>query len=76
LHLGRPEVLKQTDWRIESPHGAAAIFKLNPSTLRGRIKMLGVARSREGVPKFRYIWRKRRRPLANQNERSAFSLTF
>jgi hypothetical protein len=66
LHLGKPEVPKQTDWRIESPNGAAAIFKLNPSTLRGRIKMLGVARRREGVPKFRYIWRKRRRPLESK----------
>jgi Bacterial regulatory protein, Fis family len=70
------EVLKQTNWRIEGPNGAAAILKLNPSTLRGRIKKLGVARSREGVPKFRDIWRKRRRALANQNEQPAFSLTF
>jgi formate hydrogenlyase transcriptional activator len=44
------EVLKQTNWRIEGPNGAAAILKLNPSTLRGRIKKLGVGRSREGVP--------------------------
>ena len=44
------EVLKQTNWRIEGPTGAAAILKLNPSTLRGRIKKLGVERSREGVP--------------------------
>jgi transcriptional regulator with GAF, ATPase, and Fis domain len=44
------EVLKQTNWRIEGPNGAAAILKLNPSTLRGRIKKLGVERSREGVP--------------------------
>jgi transcriptional regulator with GAF, ATPase, and Fis domain len=44
------EVLKQTNWRIEGPNGAAAILKLNPSTLRGRIKKLGVERSREGFP--------------------------
>ena len=44
------EVLKQTNWRIEGSNGAAAILKLNPSTLRGRIKKLGVERSREGVP--------------------------
>jgi hypothetical protein len=51
-------------------------FKTYSQHLRGRIKKLGVARSREGVPKFRDIWRKRRHALANQNERSAFSLTF
>jgi formate hydrogenlyase transcriptional activator len=44
------EVLKQTNWRIEGPNGAAAILKLNPSTLRGRMKKLGVERSREGAP--------------------------
>jgi formate hydrogenlyase transcriptional activator len=44
------EVLKQTNWRIEGPNGAAAILKLNASTLRSRIKKLGVKRSREGVP--------------------------
>ena len=44
------EVLKQTNWRIEGPGGAAAILKLNPSTLRSRMKKLGVERSREGVP--------------------------
>jgi transcriptional regulator with GAF, ATPase, and Fis domain len=44
------EVLKQTNWRIEGPNGAAAILKLNPSTLHGRMKKLRVARSREGVP--------------------------
>jgi PAS domain S-box-containing protein len=41
-------VLKQTHWRIEGPSGAAAILKLNPSTLRSRMKKLGVERSREG----------------------------
>ena len=44
------EVLKQTNWRIEGPNGAAAILKLNPSTLRSRMKKLGVERSREGIP--------------------------
>jgi transcriptional regulator with GAF, ATPase, and Fis domain len=44
------EVLKQTKWRIEGPNGAAAILKVNPSTLRSRIKKLGVERSRDGVP--------------------------
>jgi PAS domain S-box-containing protein len=44
------EVLKQTNWRIEGPNGAAVILKLNPSTLRSRIKKLGIERSRDGVP--------------------------
>jgi formate hydrogenlyase transcriptional activator len=44
------EVLKQTNWRIEGPNGAAAILKLNPSTLRSRMKKLGVERSRDGLP--------------------------
>jgi PAS domain S-box-containing protein len=44
------EVLKQTKWRIEGPNGAAAILKVNPSTLRSRIKKLGLERSRDGVP--------------------------
>ena len=44
------EVFKQTNWRIEGPNGAAAILKLNPSTLRSRIKKLGVERSRDGIP--------------------------
>jgi formate hydrogenlyase transcriptional activator len=43
------EVLKQTNWRIEGPRGAAAILKLNPSTLRSRIKKLGVGRSRDDL---------------------------
>ena len=43
------EVLKQTNGRIEGPRGAAAILKLNPSTLRSRIKKLGVERSRDDL---------------------------
>ncbi len=38
-------VLRDTGWRIEGPKGAAAILKLNPSTLRSRIKKLGIKRS-------------------------------
>ena len=33
-------ILKQTNWRIDGPNGAAAIIKLNSSTLRSRIKSL------------------------------------
>ncbi len=37
-------VLRGTGWRIEGPSGAAAILKLHPSTLRFRIKKLGIRR--------------------------------
>ena len=38
-------VLRETGWRIEGSSGAAAILKLHPSTLRFRIKKLGIHRS-------------------------------
>ncbi len=38
------KVLEQTRWRIEGKNGAAAILGLNPSTLRGRIRKLGINR--------------------------------
>jgi formate hydrogenlyase transcriptional activator len=41
-HIQR--VLAETRWRIEGPSGAAAILNLNPSTLRFRMKKLGVRR--------------------------------
>ncbi|WP_373499777.1 sigma 54-interacting transcriptional regulator [Desulfococcus sp.] len=37
-------VLHETGWRIEGMSGAAAILKLHPSTLRFRIKKLGIRR--------------------------------
>lgn len=36
------QVLKETKWRISGPKGAAAILGLNPSTLRYRMKKLGL----------------------------------
>jgi formate hydrogenlyase transcriptional activator len=39
------EVLKQTDWVIEGPRGAAKILNLHPNTLRSRMKKLGIQRS-------------------------------
>jgi PAS domain S-box-containing protein len=41
-HIRR--VLSETHWRIEGPSGAAAILNLNPSTLRFRMKKLGIKR--------------------------------
>ena len=42
-------VLMQTNWRIEGSDGAAVLLNLNPSTLRSRMKKLGVQRSTQGV---------------------------
>jgi PAS domain S-box-containing protein len=39
--------LRATEWRIDGEHGAAAQLGLNPSTLRSRIKKLGISRSHE-----------------------------
>jgi transcriptional regulator with GAF, ATPase, and Fis domain len=41
------EVLQRTNWRIEGPNGAAAILRLNPSTLRSRMKKFGLERGRD-----------------------------
>jgi transcriptional regulator with GAF, ATPase, and Fis domain len=38
-------VLGQTDWVVEGPHGAAKILGLHPSTLRSRMKKLGIRRT-------------------------------
>ncbi len=38
------QVLRQTNWRIEGPRGAAAILCLNPSTLRSRMQKLAIHR--------------------------------
>ena len=37
-------VLEATDWRIEGEDGAARILDLRPSTLRSRLKKLGITR--------------------------------
>ncbi len=39
-------VLKRTNWVIEGPNGAAKILDLRPSTLRYRMKKLGVTHAR------------------------------
>jgi formate hydrogenlyase transcriptional activator len=39
------EVLNRTTWKIDGPNGAAGLLNLNPSTLRSRIKKLGIRRS-------------------------------
>jgi transcriptional regulator with GAF, ATPase, and Fis domain len=37
-------VLKQTQWRIDGPQGAARILSVHPNTLRSRLKKLGLRR--------------------------------
>jgi transcriptional regulator with GAF, ATPase, and Fis domain len=39
------EVLRQTDWVIDGPRGAARILELHPNTLRSRLKKLGITRA-------------------------------
>jgi PAS domain S-box-containing protein len=39
------KVLKQTDWVIDGPRGAAKILNLHPNTLRSRMKKLGISRT-------------------------------
>jgi PAS domain S-box-containing protein len=38
-------ILKQTEWVIEGPKGAAQILKLHPNTLRSRMGKLGIRRN-------------------------------
>lgn len=38
------ETLEKTRWKIEGPGGAAQILELKPSTLRYRMKKLGIQR--------------------------------
>jgi formate hydrogenlyase transcriptional activator len=51
LTLGQAErnhilsALRQTQWRIDGPHGAARILDIHPNTLRSRMKKLGIHRS-------------------------------
>lgn len=37
-------VLEARNWRVSGPRGAALILGLNPSTLRSRMKKLGISR--------------------------------
>ena len=43
-------VLEQTHWRIYGPYGAATQLGLNPSTLRSRMKKLGISRPADFHP--------------------------
>ena len=37
-------VLKRTNWRVDGPSGAARLLDMNASTLRSRIRKLGIRR--------------------------------
>ncbi|MFY9221160.1 MAG: helix-turn-helix domain-containing protein, partial [Blastocatellia bacterium] len=39
------KVLEQVGWVIEGTQGAATILKINPNTLRSRMKKLGITRT-------------------------------
>ncbi len=43
------EVLQRTGWKIDGADGAARLLKLHPSTLRSRIKKLGIRRSASSI---------------------------
>jgi len=43
-------VLHTSEWRIEGPRGAANLLGLRPSTLRSRMRKLGIVRTRTAVP--------------------------
>jgi len=43
MHIQR--VLDSTRWVIEGERGAARILGLNPSTLRGRLRKLGIRKT-------------------------------
>ncbi len=38
-------ILRQTDWVVEGPRGAAVLLGMHPNTLRSRLKKLGLSRS-------------------------------
>jgi PAS domain S-box-containing protein len=42
-------VLKQTNWVIDGPRGAAKILNIHPNTLRSRMKKLGISRNGQGA---------------------------
>jgi len=44
------DVLRQTEWIIEGPRGAAKILVLHPNTLRSRMKKLGIERVSMDAP--------------------------
>ena len=42
--------LRKAHWRVEGPRGAAMLLKIHPSTLRSRMKKLGISRPRVQTP--------------------------
>ena len=48
-------VLERTAWRVDGPTGAARLLHLNPSTLRSRMKKLGIQRTYRDISRIREI---------------------
>jgi transcriptional regulator with GAF, ATPase, and Fis domain len=44
------KILSETQWHIEGKNGAAAVLGLHPSTLRSRMRKLGIVRSETKDP--------------------------
>ncbi|MEQ8858496.1 MAG: sigma 54-interacting transcriptional regulator [Pseudomonadales bacterium] len=42
--------LRQTNWVIAGPEGAAELLDINPNTLRSRMKKMGISRAASAVP--------------------------
>lgn len=42
-------VLRQTNWVIEGPRGAATVLDMHPNTLRSRLKRLGISKATHGA---------------------------
>ncbi|MBT4089410.1 MAG: hypothetical protein HOE30_13055, partial [Deltaproteobacteria bacterium] len=38
------KALEQTGWKIQGPHGAAKLLGIKPTTLRDRMKKIGIKR--------------------------------
>jgi formate hydrogenlyase transcriptional activator len=43
------QILQRTGWKIDGADGAARLLNLHPSTLRSRIKKLGIRRSASNI---------------------------
>jgi len=39
------QVLEETNWKVSGKNGAAEILGINPNTLRGRMRKLGIQRA-------------------------------
>lgn len=52
VHHHIVDVLERTGWRIGGAGGAAEVLGLKRTTLQGKMKKLGIHRSRKSMPKY------------------------